>query len=86
MIRGHGVFRIYCIIFFQTLRASQHGTDLVGPLSQILSNSSENDLARAWTLDAVISLCKSHTVNIVSTWKVLRGAFDTKLDLRTTKR
>lgn len=67
-------------------RASQHGSDLVAPLSQILNNSMDNDLASSLALDAVVMLCKSHTVNIVSTWKVLRGVFESKLQLRTTKR
>lgn len=66
--------------------ASQYGTDLVAPLSKILNNSIDNDLARALSLDAVILLCKSHTVNIASTWKVLRNVFNVKLDARTTKR
>lgn len=69
-----------------SFRASQHGTDLVAPLSKILNNSADNDLARSWTLDAIILLCKSHTVNVSSTWKVLQRAFEAKSDIRTTKR
>lgn len=67
-------------------RASQHGTDLVAPLSNILNSSIDNDLASSLALDAIVWLCKSHTVNIVSTWKVLRGVFESKLQFRTTKR
>lgn len=66
--------------------ASQHGSDLVAPLSKILNSSMDNDLASSLALDAVVLLCKSHTVNIVSTWKVLRGVFESKLEFRTAKR
>lgn len=68
-------------------RASQHGTDLVAPLSKILNSSTDNDLARSLALDAVVLLCKSQTVNIISTWNVLKNAFNSKnLQPRTTKR
>ncbi|XP_055302054.1 focadhesin [Sitodiplosis mosellana] len=66
-------------------KASQHGTDLVAPLSKILNCSLDNDLASSLSLDAVIWLCKSHTVNIVSTWKVLRRVFESEPKPRTTK-
>lgn len=67
-------------------KASQHGTDLVAPLSNILNKSTDNDLARSLALEAVVLLCRSHTVNIVSTWNVLKNAFNSKLQSRTTKR
>ncbi|XP_031635799.1 focadhesin [Contarinia nasturtii] len=66
-------------------KASQHGTDLVAPLSKILNSSLDNDLASSLALDAVVWLCKSHTVNIVSTWKVLQSVFESELKIRTTK-
>lgn len=74
------------INLFRLLSASQYGSDLVAALSKILNRSLDNDLASSLALDAVVWLCKSHTVNIVSTWEVLRGVFESKLKTRTTRR
>lgn len=58
--------------------ASQHGTELIGTLSKILSDcaGSNNELATSIALDAIILLCNSHTVNIASTWKAIKHIFE----------
>lgn len=68
------------------IRASQHGTDLIAPLSKILNSSIDNDLARSLALQAVVLLCRSQTVNAVSTWNVLKNSFNSNLKPRTIKR
>lgn len=80
------IAKAYAIKEICTHKASLHGTDLVAPLSKILNNSSDNDLARSLALDAVVLLCRSHTVNIVSTWNILKNTLNSKLQRRTTKR
>lgn len=59
---------------------------MVTPLSKILNSSHDNDLARSLALQAVVLLCKSQTVNVVSTWNVLKDTFKSNLKPRTIKR
>lgn len=68
--------------------ASQHGIDLVGPLSNILNRSAnrKNDLAASLALDAIVLLCNSNTVNIASTWSAVKNIFTSNRQHRTVKR
>uniref|UniRef100_A0A1B0FPN6 DUF3730 domain-containing protein n=1 Tax=Glossina morsitans morsitans TaxID=37546 RepID=A0A1B0FPN6_GLOMM len=56
---------------------TQHGSDLVSHLSDILNTCTDDsgDLATSLALDAIVALCDSHTVNIASTWRVLSSKF-----------
>lgn len=69
-------------------RASQHGTDLVVPLSNILNRCAnrKNDMAASLALDAIILLCNSNTVNIASTWSAVKNIFRSNRQHRTVKR
>ncbi|XP_055903547.1 focadhesin [Eupeodes corollae] len=68
-------------------RPNQYGSDLVSHLSDTLNSCTDKDgdLATSLALDAIISLCESHTVNIVSTWKALSGKFRHETRPRTLK-
>ncbi|CAD7014015.1 unnamed protein product [Ceratitis capitata] len=58
-------------------KPTQHGSDLVSHLSDTLNSCTDDagDLATSQALDAIVALCDSHTVNIVSTWRVLSNKF-----------
>lgn len=64
--------------FLYLFRPTQHGTDLVVHLSNILNHSSGSDGETSTTIaiEAIIILCKSHTINIASTWKALSQKFE----------
>lgn len=82
-------YEFQLIIYFYLRRPTQHGTDLVAHLSNILNNRKtkvDNDLATSLALDAIVLLCNSHTVNIVSTWKALKHVFHNEKRPRTLKR
>lgn len=65
-------------------KPSKHGTDLVIHLSNILNESSKSDgeTATVIALEAIISLCYSHTVNVASTWNALRVKFEQETRVR----
>lgn len=65
--------------------ASQHGTDLVVPLSNILNEcvKRKNDVATSLALDAITLLCHSNTVNIASTWNAVKHIFRKGKERRT---
>ncbi|XP_017471744.1 PREDICTED: focadhesin isoform X2 [Rhagoletis zephyria] len=58
-------------------KPTHHGSDLVSHLSDTLNSCTDDsgDLATSLALDAIVALCDSHTVNIVSTWRVLSNKF-----------
>lgn len=58
-------------------RPTQHGSDLVSHLSDTLNTCTDElgDLPTSLAFDAIVALCDSHTVNIVSTWRVLNSKF-----------
>ncbi|XP_054738993.1 focadhesin [Anastrepha obliqua] len=58
-------------------KPTQHGSDLVSHLSDTLNTCTDDlgDLATSLALDAIVALCDSHTVNIVSTWRALSTKF-----------
>ncbi|XP_067631315.1 focadhesin [Eurosta solidaginis] len=58
-------------------KPTQHGSELVSHLSDTLNSCTDDagDLATSLALDAIVALCDSHTVNIVSTWRVLSNTF-----------
>uniref|UniRef100_A0A0K8W5U7 Uncharacterized protein KIAA1797 n=1 Tax=Bactrocera latifrons TaxID=174628 RepID=A0A0K8W5U7_BACLA len=58
-------------------KPTQHGSDLVSHLSDTLNSCTDDagDLATSYALDAIVALCNSHTVNIISTWRVLSSKF-----------
>lgn len=58
-------------------KPTQHGSDLVSHLSDTLNSCTDDagDLATSHALDAIVALCDSHTVNIISTWRVLSTKF-----------
>ncbi|KAG4067715.1 hypothetical protein HA402_005487 [Bradysia odoriphaga] len=68
------------------LKPTQHGTDLVVHLSNILNQSSglEGETSTTLAIEAIIILCNSHTVNIASTWKALSQKFDNENRKRPT--
>ncbi|KAJ6641283.1 Focadhesin [Pseudolycoriella hygida] len=59
------------------LRPTQHRTDLVVHLSNILNQSSgvEGETSTTIAIEAINFLCMSHTVNVASTWKALSHEF-----------
>ncbi|XP_058462057.1 focadhesin [Malaya genurostris] len=69
--------RTYTVREICLIKPQQHGADLVNLFSEILGNPEDtnNEAAVALALDAIASLCESHVVNIVSTWKVLGFKF-----------
>ncbi|XP_055379538.1 focadhesin [Condylostylus longicornis] len=69
----YNVAKAYTIREICIERPSQYGRDLVKHLSDILNTSSDDlgDLATSIALDAIVALCESNTVNIISTWKTL---------------
>lgn len=59
------------------IRPTLHGSELLPHLSNTLNSCTEEsgDLATSLALDAIYSLCDSHTVNIASTWQALGSKF-----------
>lgn len=68
-------------------RPTQHGTDLVVHLSNILNHSfgSKGETSTTIAIEAIIILCKSHTINIASTWKALSHKFQNEKRKRPVK-
>ncbi|XP_005181860.1 focadhesin [Musca domestica] len=58
-------------------KPTQHGSDLVSHLSDILNTCTDDagDLPTSLALDAIVALCDSNTVNITSTWRALSSKF-----------
>lgn len=54
-----------------------HGSDMVAQLSTTFNSftNEDGDLATSLALDALTILCDSNTVNMASTWRVLRNKF-----------
>lgn len=78
------VAKAYTIKEICITEPAKHGTDLVIHLSNILNDCSKSDgeTTTVITLEAIICLCYSHTVNIASTWNALRAKFEHEARVR----